>query len=115
MSSCAMQVTRTLPIILCLLAGWSCSAADSNPLAKVLELMDELKAKILKEGEVEAKAYDEYLQWCQSAVQDTGFAIETATKERGELEAKIVELSAEIDAGSSKIEDLAAAVATNDA
>jgi len=109
-----MQVTRTFPIILCLLAGWSCSAADTNPLAKVLDLMDELKAKIIKEGEVEAKAYDEYLQWCQSAVQDTGFAIETATKEKGELEAKITELTAEISEAGSKTEDLAAAIATNE-
>jgi len=76
--------------------------------------MDELKAKIVKEGEVEAKAYDEYLQWCQSAVQDTGFAIEAATKEKGELAAKITELDAEISEGGSKIEDLASAIATNE-
>jgi len=109
-----MQVRRVLSIVSCLVAGWTCSAADSNPLAKVLDLMDELKAKIVKEGEVEAKAYDEYLQWCQSAVQDTGFAIETATKEKGELEAKITELSAEISEAGSKTEDLAAAIATNE-
>jgi len=109
-----MQVTRRLPIIICLLAGWTCLAADTNPLAKVLDLMDELKAKIIKEGEVEAKAYEEYLQWCQSAVQDTGFAIETATKEKGELEAKITELTAEISEAGSKTEDLAAAIATNE-
>jgi len=109
-----MQVRRVLSIVLCLVAGWTCSAVDSNPLAKVLDLMDELKAKIVKEGEVEAKAYDEYLQWCQSAVQDTGFAIETATKEKGELEAKITELSAEIGEAGSKTEDLASAIATNE-
>jgi len=109
-----MQVTKTFPIFLSLLAGWTCSAVDSNPLSKVLDLMDELKAKIVKEGEVEAKAYDEYLQWCQSAVQDTGFAIEAATKEKGELEAKITELDAEISEGGSKIEDLASAIATNE-
>merc|ERR1712129_559132 len=102
------------PIIICLLAGWTCSAVDTNPLAKVLDLMDELKAKIIKEGEVEAKAYEEYLQWCQSAVQDTGFAIETATKEKGELDAKITELTAEISEAGSKTEDLAAAIATNE-
>mmetsp|Transcript_37985 Transcript_37985/g.73008 ORF Transcript_37985/g.73008 Transcript_37985/m.73008 type:complete len:702 (+) Transcript_37985:48-2153(+) len=109
-----MQVTRTFPIIFCLLAGWTVSAAETNPLAKVLNLMEELKAKIIKEGEVEAKAYDEYLQWCQSAVQDTGFAIETATKEKGELEAKITELTAAINEAASKTEDLASAIATNE-
>merc|ERR1712008_670692 len=84
-------------------------------LATVLDLIDELSAKIVKEGEVEQKAYDEYVQWCQSAVQETGFAIETATKEKGELEAKLFEVGAEIDESGSKIADLAAAIATNDA
>jgi GTPase involved in cell partitioning and DNA repair len=77
--------------------------------------MDELKAKIVAEGEAEAKAYEEYLQWCQNSVQDSGFAIETATKEKGELEAKITELTAEIDESGTKIEDLAAAIASNEA
>merc|ERR1712129_455665 len=103
------------PIIICLLAGWTCSAVDTNPLAKVLDLMDELKAKIIKEGEAEAKAYEEYVQWCQSAVQDTGFAIETASREKTELEAKIAELTSEIDGCGSKTEELAAEIATNEA
>jgi len=102
-----------------LLTAQSSLAADSqaqtNPLAKVLDLIDALSAKIVKEGEAEQKAYDEYLQWCQNAVQETGFAIQTATKEKGELEAKLVEVAAEIEVSSSKIEDLAAAIATNDA
>merc|ERR1712129_607300 len=91
------------------------STSDTNPLAKVMDLMDELKAKIVAEGEAEAKAYEEYLQWCQNSVQDSGFAIETATKEKGELEAKITELTAEIDESGTKIEDFAAAIASNEA
>merc|ERR1712129_432025 len=67
------------------------------------------------EGEAEPKAYGEYLQWCQNSVQDSGFAIETATKEKGELEAKITELTAEIDESGTKIEVLAAAIASNEA
>jgi len=114
-----MQASTSTIALLGLLTAWSASAANSqaqiNPLSKVLDLIDELSAKIVKEGEVEQKAYDEYLQWCQNAVQETGFAIETATKEKGELEAKLVQLSADIDASSSKIQDLAAAIATNDA
>merc|ERR1719400_1591764 len=76
--------------------------------------MDELKTKIISEGEAEQKAYEEYLQWCQNAVQEAGMAIETATKEKGELEAKITELTAEIDEAGTKTEDLAAAIASNE-
>jgi len=114
-----MQASALIIALVGLLTAGSSLAANSqaqtNPLAKVLDLVDELSAKIVKEGEVEQKAYDEYLQWCQNAVQETGFAIETATKEKGELEAKLVEFGSEIEASSSKIEDLAAAIATNDA
>ena len=89
--------------------------ARSNPLGKVIDLMAELSAKIQKEGEDEAKAYDEYVQWCQNAVQDTGFTIKSATKEKGELKAKITELSSEIDGAGSKIEELASTISTNEA
>jgi len=113
-----MQASTFTLALVGLLTGSSLAATSqvqTNPLAKVLELIDTLSAKIVKEGEAEQKAYDEYLQWCQNAVQETGFAIETATKEKGELEAKLVELASEIEASSSKIEDLAAAIATNTA
>jgi len=113
-----MQFPRTLRVLVCLLAVGACSTldgtSDTNPLAKVLDLMDDLKAKIIAEGEAEAKAYDEYLQWCQNSVQESGFAIETATKEKGELEAKITELTAEIEESGTKTEDLASAIASNE-
>jgi len=113
-----MQFPRTVRVLVCLLAVGTCSTSDgtseTNPLAKVLDLMDDLKAKIIAEGEAEAKAYDEYLQWCQNSVQESGFAIETATKEKGELEAKITELTAEIEEAGTKTEDLASAIASNE-
>jgi len=114
-----MQFPRTFRVFVGLLAVGTCSAlegtSDTNPLAKVLDLMDELRAKIIAEGEAEAKSYDEYLNWCKNAVQDSGFAIETATKEKGELEAKITELDAEIEESGTKTEDLASAIASNEA
>ena len=36
------------------------SAAEANPLGKVIELMDSLTAKITAEGEAEAKAYKDF-------------------------------------------------------
>ena len=48
-------------------------------------------------------------------MQDTGFTIKSATKEKGELKAKITELSSEIDGAGSKIEELASTISTNEA
>ena len=41
------------------------SATESNPLGKVMELMDTLAAKITAEGDAEAKAFKEYFAWCR--------------------------------------------------
>jgi hypothetical protein len=88
---------------------------DSNPLGKVFELMSALEAKIVKEGEAEAKAFKEFFEWCDSASQNYNNEIKTAKTLKAKLEAKIGELTSDIDVGESKIEELATAISTNEA
>jgi len=88
-------------------------AADSNPLAKVFELMEDLTTKIKAEGEAEAKAYKEYFAWCDDTSRNAGFEIKTAKAEKEELEAKIVELSGNIGASDTKVGELGAAIASD--
>jgi len=78
----------------------------------VLSLMDELAAKVTKDGEAEAKAYNEYFQWCDDTTKNAAYAIETAEKEVGKLEASIKELTANIETAGSKIDDLVEAIAS---
>jgi len=85
--------------------------SNDNPMGKVMQLIDELAAKITKDGEAEAKAYQEYFEWCDDTSKNTGFAIETAEKAKAALEAKIGELTGNIAASTSQIEELAAAIA----
>merc|ERR1719410_3202776 len=77
--------------------------------------MDELVAKINKEGEAEAKAYKEYFAWCDDMAKNAGFEIKTATSKKEKLEAQIAELTSSITVAVSKIEELVAAIAANDA
>jgi chromosome segregation ATPase len=86
---------------------------DANPLGKVFELMDELTAKIKKEGEAEAKAYKEYFEWCDDTSKNAQFEIKTFKSEKEELEATIGELSSSITASDSKIEELSGAIASD--
>jgi len=88
-------------------------AADSNPLGKVLELMADLKAKITTEGEVEAKAFKEYFEWCDDVSKNGANDIKTATDPKAKLEATIDKLTGSISASESKIEKLAADIATS--
>ena len=65
--------------LLVLLVCHACSAAaeqqqgkiavktQTNPIAKILELMSNLQAKIIKEGEEEQKIYEEFAEWYEIA------------------------------------------------
>eukprot|EP00446_Apocalathium_sp_SHHI-4_P027530 CAMPEP_0177237140 /NCGR_PEP_ID=MMETSP0367-20130122/45828_1 /TAXON_ID=447022 ORGANISM="Scrippsiella hangoei-like, Strain SHHI-4" /NCGR_SAMPLE_ID=MMETSP0367 /ASSEMBLY_ACC=CAM_ASM_000362 /LENGTH=707 /DNA_ID=CAMNT_0018688095 /DNA_START=64 /DNA_END=2187 /DNA_ORIENTATION=+ len=86
--------------------------AESNPLGKVIDLIDELAAKVTADGENEAKAYAEYIEWCDDASTNSKFAVEDATKQQAKLEAKIGELTSDISVADSKIGELAGAIST---
>jgi len=87
---------------------------QSSPLSKVLDLMAELTAKIVKEGEAEAKAYKEYFDWCDDMAKNAGFEIKTAEAKKEKLEATIGELTSSITVSTSKIDELVAAIAADD-
>merc|ERR1719460_2781374 len=77
--------------------------------------MSALEAKIVKEGEAEAKAFKEFFEWCDSSSQNLNNEIKMATTQKGKLEAKIGELTSDIDVAESQIEELAAAISANEA
>jgi len=83
-----------------------------NPLGKVIQLINDLEAKIIKEGEAEAKAYEEYTEFCDDSAKNGQFAIKTAKSQKEKLEATIGELTADIGASEAKIEELAGAIST---
>lgn len=101
--------------LLALLAIQQASADSTNPLAKVIELLEGLKAKVTAEGEAEAKAYKEFFEWCDDAAANKGFEIKTATAKKEDLTATIEKASSDISEGTSKIEELAASIAKAEA
>jgi hypothetical protein len=101
-------------VFLALFAGAAANEVQSNPLGTVFELMSALEAKIIKEGEAEAKAFKEFFEWCDEASKNINYDISTGKTTQEKLTAKIDELSSDISVGDSKIEELAGAVATNE-
>merc|ERR1719281_1897505 len=89
-------------------------AARTDPLGKVLQLMADLTAKITKEGEEEAKAFSEYVEWCDNAAANLHYEIKTGEAKKAELEATISKCAADIEACSAKIEDLSGAIAADE-
>merc|ERR1719498_2040589 len=91
------------------------SSADTNPLTKVIELLDGLAAKITKEGEAEQKAYEEYIEWCDDFTKEKGFEIKSLTAKKEKLGATISKCTSDIEGCDTKIEELVADIATGEA
>jgi hypothetical protein len=88
--------------------------ASTNPLSKVIALMDSLTAKITAEGEAEAKAFKEYVEWCDDAAANLHYEIKTGSKEKEDLEASIGKATADISASTTKIEELSASISADE-
>jgi len=86
------------------------SATQTDPLAKVLQLIDDLTAKVNSDAETADKVYHEFFEWCDDASTNAQFEIKTAVKQQGKLEAKIGELDSVASVSGTKIEELAASI-----
>merc|ERR1740138_2007318 len=75
--------------VLFLVALSMSNAAQVSPVQKVIELLGECKAKVKKDLAAEAAVMEEYTTFCDDELKEKGYAIETATREIGELEATI--------------------------
>jgi len=89
-------------------------ATATNPMAKVIELMDECAAKVTADGEAEAKAYKEYFEWCDDVAKNSQFEIKTAQANKDKLEAQIGELDASIGEANTQIEKLTGSIAADE-
>merc|ERR1719420_1716162 len=81
-----------------------------NPIQKVLQLLSELEQKVIKDGEAEQKAYEEYVDWCKTGAADKKFEIKTAKADVDDLEATISKSESVIDSSTSKVADLVASI-----
>jgi len=85
------------------------------PVAKVLSMISDLQATVIKEGEVAQKEYAEFSEWCEDRARNLGFEIKTATAESDSLKASIAEETANIASLNAKSEELSATIATCEA
>merc|ERR1719269_367904 len=110
---------NTVSAVSVLLAALLCTGAtadnsQSDPLGKVYELMNALEAKITKEGEEEAKAFKDYVEWCDDAAANLRNEIKTGENKQEELEATISKCKADIEANTVKIEELSGAISADE-
>merc|ERR1719463_60062 len=88
-----MQISQMLFIML----GVSAARANSlvtrdTPVTKVVELIQEMKAKIEEDGKAEQKVYDKFACWCEKTTARKAGAIEEAKASITELSEKVLNL-----------------------
>jgi len=89
-----------------------CYTAEAvSPVQKVVELLDECKAKVAKDLAAEGKAMEEYTAFCDDELKDKGYAIETAARSIETLSATIEDAKAQVAELSDEISTLGTTIA----
>merc|ERR1719478_311731 len=81
-------------------------AIQGSPVTKVVELIEELKAKIEADGKMEQQIYDKYACWCETTSARKANDIHTAMSDIKSLSTKILELKGLVATRTSEIAQL---------
>jgi len=105
----------TAVLFLAALAAPVRAADTASPISKVMEMIGDLQAKIIKEGEDSQKTYEEFAEWCEDQSKKLTFEIKTGKAEVAELTATIEQETATISSLEVEVEKLAGEVAVDEA
>jgi len=82
-------------------------ATKVSPVAKVIELLDELTGKVKGDLAAEETMMEEYTKWCDSESNEKEDAITSHKRTIGDLEAEIADATARISELGTEVEELA--------
>jgi len=92
--------------------GVSANVGTGSPVQKVVELLDECKAKIDRDLAAEAKSIEEYASFCDDEASEKSHAIEVAEREIGDLQASIEDSTASVANLAEEIKTLGSLTAS---
>merc|ERR1719182_685837 len=85
--------------------------AVPGPIGKVLSMIGDLEQKIIAEGAVSQKAYEEHSEFCEDRNKELSFEVKTGKSAIEDLTSSIDKAAADIEELDAKIGDLAASSA----
>jgi len=97
------------------LVALAVQGAEVGPIQKVIQLVDELQAKVISEGDSSQVAYEEFTDWCGKQAIETKHAIEDATESRETETATIETAAANIEELNAEIADLTGTISRQEA
>jgi chromosome segregation ATPase len=89
-------------------------AEKVSPVQKVVELLEECKAKVAKDLAADASAMAEFTTFCDEELKSKGYAIQTAAREIGDLDATIADSMATVMSTSDEIQELGSLASAKD-
>merc|ERR1719359_1039594 len=109
------SMSAVVLVLLASFASHSVHATSTDPIEKVLQMISDLQAKIISEGNDAQKVYDEFSEFCEDRSRQLGFEIKEGKAGVKDLEAAIAKETATAASLNAKIEELSSAIATDEA
>jgi len=85
----------------------------TDPVTKVVELIEELKAKIIADGKAEQVVYDKFACWCETTSKEKAQAIHQAHEDIKVLSTRILESKGLVATRTSELAQLGISIAKN--
>jgi len=89
-------------------------ASGVSPIEKTIQLLEDLEAKVVKDGEAEAKVYEEFQEYCKDTAKETAFDIKTGKSGSERFSASVDDFVAKIGVAETKIGELSDAIANDE-
>ena len=106
---------RSLICALFVFAAFVPAVEADSPISKVVQLLSQLQAKVIKEGETAQKSYEEFKEWCEDESKEKMFEIKTGEGAVEDQTATIQKANADITDHETNIAELASTIATAEA
>jgi len=90
-------------------------ATEASPIAKIITMISDLETKVIGEGSAAQAEYAEFSEWCEDQNKNLGFEIKTGKANSADLMATIEKETSNVEAQSTKIDELASSVASAEA
>jgi chromosome segregation ATPase len=111
-----MAAAMKMLVLACVLAApvEAAGSKTTNAVTKVIQLISDLEAKILKEGTESTKVYEEYAEWCEDESKKLDHEIKPLKLEVEDLKAVIDKETTTAEEMTAKVEELTAAISVDE-
>merc|ERR1719421_2854467 len=104
----------TLVVLFATVSGVAATSVKS-PVEKVVKLLEELKANLLRDQKVEQQIYDRYACWCETRSGEKASSIMLRESDIYKLTQEVLELKGKVAVLAKEISDLTTKIAENEA